>query len=44
LPATWTDVEGADPFLVISAGRSHFRVKDLLVLAALLEELKGEEV
>jgi len=41
LPAGWTDVEGPDPFLVISADRSHFRVKDLLVLAALLTELKS---
>ena len=44
LPASWTDVEGPDPFLVISAGRSHFRVKDLLVLAAVLREFKAGEV
>ena len=36
LPARWTDVEGTDPFVVISAGRAHFRVEDLLALARLL--------
>ncbi len=38
LPASWTDVEGPDPFVVLAAGRSCFRVKDLLVLASLLRE------
>jgi hypothetical protein len=32
-----------DPFLVISAGRAHFRVEDLLALAGVLRELKGKE-
>jgi len=41
LPATWTDVSGPDPFLVLSAGRSHFRPEDLLQLALLLTKLKG---
>lgn len=40
LPASWTDVNGADPFLVRSAGRSHFRAEDLLKLALLLSELQ----
>jgi hypothetical protein len=40
LPATWTDVVGADPFVVLSAGRSHFRPENLLQLALLLAELK----
>ena len=43
LPAGWTDVEGPDPFLVVAAGRAHFRVEDLLALAALLEKLDGRE-
>jgi hypothetical protein len=43
LPAAWTDVEGPDPFLVIAAGRAHFRVADLLALAALLRKLDGKE-
>jgi len=39
LPASWTDVEGPDPFLVIAAGRAHFRAPDLLALADLLRKL-----
>ncbi len=39
LPAGWTDVEGPDPFLVLAAGRTCFRVADLLALATLLAEL-----
>jgi hypothetical protein len=37
LPAGWTDVEGPDPFVALSAGRSLFRPADLLALADLLE-------
>ena len=36
LPAEWTDVVPADPFVVVSAGRSPFRMADLLVLADLV--------
>jgi hypothetical protein len=36
LPAAWTDVEGPDPFLALAAGRTFFRVADLLALARLL--------
>ena len=43
LPAGWTDVEGADPFLVVAAGRAHFRAADLLALADLLGKLDGKE-
>ena len=39
LPAGWTDVVPADPFVVISAGRSPFRTADLLVLAELVAQL-----
>ncbi len=39
LPASWASVAAPDPFVVISAGRSLFRVKELLVLASLLHEL-----
>ena len=41
LPAGWTDVEGPDPFLVLSGGRACFRVEDLVALVRLLEELDG---
>jgi hypothetical protein len=40
LPATWTDVVGADAFVALSAGRSYFRPEDLLQLALLLKVLK----
>ena len=39
VPAGWTDVEGPDAFATLSAGRSLFRVDDLLGLAALVAEL-----
>lgn len=40
IPAAWTDVDPPDPFVAISAGRSAFRIEDLLALAALLEGLR----
>ncbi len=42
LPASWTDVEGTNPFVEVAAGRAHFRFADLCVLAQLLERLEGE--
>ena len=33
IPAGFTDVDPPDPFVAISAGRSAFRVEDLLALA-----------
>jgi hypothetical protein len=36
LPAAWTSAAQVDAFVVISAGRSHFRVEDLLELASLI--------
>jgi hypothetical protein len=44
LPAPFTDIEGVDPYLAISAGRAHFRSDDLLVLAHLLARLEDGEV
>lgn len=40
IPAAWTDVDPPDPFDVVSAGRSAFRVDDLVALAALLDGLR----
>lgn len=40
LPARWTSVVGEDPFVAVAAGRSHFRVEDLLNLAALVGGLR----
>jgi hypothetical protein len=44
VPANWTDVEGTEPFVVLSAGRSLFRVEDLLILSALVRELSESQV
>ena len=35
----WTSIAATDPFVRVSAGRSAFRVSDLLELAALLDGL-----
>jgi uncharacterized protein DUF5372 len=37
LPSAWTDAAAPDPFVVVAAGRSAFRVADLLDVAALLD-------
>ena len=39
LAAAWTSAGAEDPFLIVAAGRSAFRVPDLLALAALLDGL-----
>jgi hypothetical protein len=39
LPASWTSAVPPDPFVVVAAGRSAFRVGDLLELAKLLTQL-----
>ena len=44
LPRAWTDVESADPFVVLASGRAVMRVEDLVRLVKLIEELKGEHV
>ncbi len=40
IPAGFTDVDPPDPFVAVSAGRSAFRVGDLVELASLLEGLR----
>ena len=42
LPRSWTDAGGVDPFVAVAAGRSQFRVADLLELAKQIEEWKSE--
>ncbi len=42
LPAEWTDVVAADPFVVVSAGRSPFHVEGLVGLAELVARLAPE--
>jgi len=39
LPAAWTDIGPADPFVAIAAGRAIFRFEDLLALVRLLGDL-----
>ena len=41
MPISFTSLASLDPFVVLAAGRSHFRLEDLLKLAKLVEELKG---
>jgi hypothetical protein len=41
IPALWTNIAPADPFVIVAAGRSLFRYEDLLKLAALLEGLQS---
>jgi hypothetical protein len=42
VPASWTDVVPPDPVVTVSAGRSPFRLEDLLELTRLVAAL-GEE-
>jgi hypothetical protein len=42
IPASWTDVAEVDPFVVVAAGRSLFRISDLLELAQLIQGVKAE--
>ena len=41
LPARWTSVVPEDPFVVVAAGRSRFRVEDLVELAAAVRRLRS---
>src|ERR1700751_2615821 len=41
VPATWTDVVAEDQVVRVSAGRSLFRVADLIELAQLVERLQA---
>jgi len=40
VPLAWTDISPPDPFVVVSAGRALFRIKDLLRLVYLVGEIK----
>ena len=41
VPLHWTDIGPEDPFVAVSAGRSFFRVEDLLGLVRLIGEIKS---
>jgi len=40
LPAQWTSIFPVDPFVAASAGRSPFRVQDLLELSDLIARIR----
>ena len=40
LPRAWTDACDVDPFVACAAGRSVFRVEDLLVLVEMVDGLR----
>ena len=42
LPAGWTDVAAADPFVMIAAGRCPFTTDGLLALADLADRLRAQ--
>jgi hypothetical protein len=44
LPRGWTDAADVDPFVVLAAGRSPFRVEDLVGLAGLIDGLRGKRL
>jgi hypothetical protein len=44
IPAGWTDVLGQDPFVMIAAGRSAFRVVDLLDLCRLVQGIAEQSL
>jgi hypothetical protein len=41
LPTSWTDVGAVDPFIALAAGRSLFRVVDLIELARQIDRWKA---
>jgi len=44
LPTSWTDFGEPDVFVARSAGRSAFRVQDLLDLLEIMEGIRGKHV
>lgn len=41
LPSGWTDVPAPDAFVAVAAGRSAFRVCDLVAVAALIDGFRA---
>jgi hypothetical protein len=42
LPTGWTDAGAVDPFVALAAGRSLFRVEDLIELARQIDGWKSD--
>jgi Family of unknown function (DUF5372) len=40
IPANWTSLSSRDPFVAVAAGRSLFRIEDLLELVKLMGRLR----
>ena len=40
--ASYTDARGEDPFVVMAAGRAHFRYQDLIALTKMIAQLEGK--
>jgi hypothetical protein len=40
MPASWTSAGAVDPFVRVSAGRSPFRLVDLMELSRMIQEIK----
>jgi len=43
IPTSWTDIAVLDPFVVVAAGRSLFRVTDLLELVQRTGSLEADQ-
>ena len=41
LPRAWTDAADVDAFVALAAGRSPFRVEELVALVGLMDGLRG---
>ena len=44
LPRAWTDAADLDPFVALAAGRSPFRVEDLVEVVGLIDGLRDTRV
>ena len=44
VPRAWTDAADPDVFVTMAAGRSPFRVEDLLALAVVIDEIGSPDV
>ena len=44
IPANWTDIAGIDAFVLVGAGRSWFRIPDLLELVQQIQALDAGRV
>ncbi len=43
VPIGWTSLAEPDPFVVISGGKTHFRLDDLYRLADILDDLQQQD-